>query len=254
MIIPINEKHNEFLMAGDILTVTPVSAAIVDLSFSDSSTLHDGISTVKRYGPYSQDLIYNITAIEGSVTATKSKLQSPGFVEGWDDIRLPVHSISLAGAGLDAPAVDVTLTDYPGTLLFSGSADNILTGVVQIPTSWKWGTTIRPHIYWSKPVGSASATTWTFYYRVLGLASSVHGAWVGPVAVTATSGTPAVTDSMIISSFGEVDLLTDKEATVLAWKLHRLGSTDADNGTARLFTVNFRYLKNKSGLVSELLS
>lgn len=249
--IRIGEYDTGYLPAGNVLTVTPVSSALVSLSFSDATALGESISVEKRYGPYPQSLTWWVTAIAGAVNVVDSKLQSPLLVEGWEDLRFPAQGINPAGAA-DAPSVDNVLTDYPGTLLFSGSADNIIAGIAQMPHSWKRGTAIRPHIHWSKPVGSASATTWVMYYRVLGSVGDVHGALVGPVAVTATYGTPGTSNSMLISSFGEIDLSDQKESTCLAWQIRRLGSTDADNGTARLFEFDIHYQKNKSGSVNEI--
>lgn len=251
MIIRLGEFETGYLPSGDILTVTPTSSALVELTYSDGTTLKESTTIEKRYGPYPQTSTYRVTAIAGSTTVVDSKLQSPIFVEGWEDLRFPAQGINPAGA-VDAPTVDTTLTDYPGTLLFSGSADNVIAGVAQMPHSWKRGTAIRPHIHWSKPVGSASATTWVFYYRICGMPGDAHGSLVGPVAATATIGTPGTSNSMLITSFGDIDLSTQKESTCIAWQIRRLGNTDADNGTARFFEFDIHYQKNKSGSVNEI--
>jgi hypothetical protein len=74
----------------------------------------------------------------------------------WDDLRFPAQAINPAGAA-EAPTVDQDEAKFPGTLLFAGNKDASISGIAQCPHAWSRGTALRPHIHWSKPVGSASA-------------------------------------------------------------------------------------------------
>jgi len=169
----------------------------------------------------------------------------------WDDLRFPVQGINPAGTA-SPPTVDTTLTDFPGTLLFSGSAENIIAGVAQMPHEWHAGTPIKPHIHWSKPVGSASAVTWEFYYRHCGNVGDDAGAWVGPISVSSSIGDSSVTNRHVLTSFGEMDMTGRQESCIFAWQIRRQGGTDADNGTARLLEFDIHYRKNKSGTPREI--
>ena len=176
------------------------------------------------------------------------------MVEGelrWEDLRFPAQGINPAGAA-SPPSVDETLTSLSGTLLFSGSQENVIAGVAQMPHAWKRGSELRPHIHWSKPVGSSAAVAWEFYYRHLGFAGDVAGAWVGPVAHTITSGSPTVTNEHVISTFGTISMTGRRESCMLCWQIRRQGNTDADNGTARLYEFDIHYQADKNGTPDEI--
>ena len=169
--------------------------------------------------------------------------------DGWDDLRFPAHGINPAGAA-DAPTLDTTLSSFPGTLLFSGSLENVVVGVAQMPHAWKAGTPVEPHIHWSKPVGSASAVTWELYYRQLGFPSDVPGDWVGPVEGVIAAGDPTTSNSHIITPFGLLDMTGRRESSMLCWQIRRQGATDADTGTARLYEFDIHYYSVKAGTVT----
>lgn len=171
----------------------------------------------------------------------------------WDDLRFPAQGINPAGA-VDAPSVDTTLTSFPGTFLFSGSAENVIAGIAQMPHAWAKGTPIRPHIHWSKTTGSASAVSWVFYYRHLGFAGDTPSAWVGPIAGTLAVGNQTVTNNHCITTFGEIDMTGKQESACLAWQIRRLGNTDADNATARLYEFDIHFQSDKFGTVDEVPS
>lgn len=245
-----SKPFTDQLEIGDTMTVTPTSSAVVELLPVDGTTITETIAATKRYGPYTRGVSFRVTAIGGRCTVEQAPIPTQLCVEGWDDLRFPAQGINPAGA-VDAPTVDTTLTDYPGTLLFSGTADNVIAGVAQLPHAWKAGTALRPHIHWSKPVGSTSAVSWVLYYRILGSPGDAHSALVGPVTGTLMAGTPGTANQMLITSFNPIDMTGQKESTCLAWQIRRLGNTDADNGTARLFEFDIHYQIDKSGTVNE---
>ena len=183
-------------------------------------------------------------------TATGRDLKTATVAEvmrhGWDDLRFPAQGINPAGAAA-APAVDTTLDGFPGTLLFSGSQENVIAGVAQMPHAWSPGTYIEPHIHWSKPVGSAAAVTWELYYRHLGFPNDVAGDWIGPVVGAIEVGDPTESNSQVITGFGRVDMTGRRESSMLCWQIRRQGATDADNGTARLYEFDIHYYGVKVG-------
>jgi hypothetical protein len=170
---------------------------------------------------------------------------------GYDDLRFPSHAINPAGAAA-APTLDDTLTGMPGTLLFSGSQENVAVGVAQMPHAWLPGSAIKPHIHWSKPVGTADAVTWEFYYRHLGFPSDTPGDWVGPIAGALVAGDPTTTNSHIITGFGDVSMTGKRESSMLCWQIRRQGATDADAGTARLYEFDIHYFSVKAGTSTEI--
>jgi hypothetical protein len=122
--------------------------------------------------------------LNGSTLLTADQLADvPQNVFGWDDLRFPVQGINPAGVA-DAPAIDTTLTSYPGTLLFSG---------------------------------------------------------------TLVAGDQANSNEMLITSFGPLVMTGQRESTCINWQVRRLGNTDADGGTARLFEFDIHFQHEKSG-------
>lgn len=251
MRLPANERYTDVIESGNGLLVTPDNAALVSLLFPDNTAAQQLITYPKRFGPYVRDVRVAITALSGACVITEAIVPESLQTEGWDDLRFPAQGINPAGAA-NAPTVDTTLTGYPGTLLFSGSQDNIIAGVAQLPHAWKRGSTVYPHIHWSKPTGSADAVTWVMYYRVLGSVGETHAALTGPVAATAPLGDPTVENSMLLTSFGALDLTGQKESTCIAWQIRRLGSSDADNNAVRFFEFDIHYQSDKTGTTTQI--
>lgn len=171
-------------------------------------------------------------------------------VRTWTDLRFPAQGINPAGA-VAAPTVDTVETDFPGTLLFSGAADNMVAGVAQMPHEWVSESDIYPHIHWSLPIGSAAAVTWQFYYRLMGVAGDNAGAWVGPVAAASQFGTPTTANNMLVTTFAAIPMTGMLTSAMLAWRLYRRGLTDPNNNTARLAELVFHYLSDKPGSIAE---
>jgi hypothetical protein len=218
-------------------------------SLSASSRVMRLVDTSGRPIGFVDDIgrTYLVPAVEADAIPTSADFP----VAYWDDLRFPAQGINPAGATAP-PTVDDVLTSFPGTLLFAGNAENVIAGVAQMPHTWVKGTSIKPHIHWSKPVGSAAAVTWELYYRHLGFAGATPEAWVGPVAGTLVVGNMSVTDQHCITSFGEVAMTGKAESACLCWQIRRQGGTDADNGTARLYEFDIHYLVGKPGTISEI--
>lgn len=171
---------------------------------------------------------------------------------GWDDLRFPAQSINVTGSTAP-PATDTTETSFPGTLLFSGSADQMICGIAQMPHRWKRGSSIKPHIHWSKTTGSSSAVTWELYLRDLKNPGETAAAWSTAYTGSIVAGDQTVTDNHILSSFGTIAMTDREESVCFAWRLYRRGSTDAESNTARLYEFDIHYESDKPfGTTSEI--
>lgn len=171
----------------------------------------------------------------------------------WDDLRFPAQSINPAGA-VAAPTVITTETGLPGALSFSGSADNMIAGVAQFPHSYKHGSTVRPHIHWLKPTGSANAVTWEFYYRRLGNVGDTAEDWAGPLTGTLAAGDQTVSDDHLLTSFGDVTMAGALGSAMLAWRIYRRGSSDAESNAVTLLEFDIHYQSDRGGSVEEVPS
>ncbi len=238
------------LEPSDCLSVSPSGTTTVKVQHPDGSSAIDTVTTPRRFGPYPHPVAVLVTCLSGECTADSTVVRSPLVGGCWDDLRFPAQGINPAGSAAP-PTVDNDSAAYPGSLLFAGNKVNVIGGVAQMPHSWKAGTAIRPHLHWSKPVGSANAVSWVLYYRILGTPGDVHGDLVGPIDGTLVEGDQAVANSMLLTAFGSINMGKQKESTCLLWQVRRLGNSDADNGDARLFEFDIHYQIDKPGSVLE---
>lgn len=173
---------------------------------------------------------------------------NPWLGPSWDDLRFPAQSINPAGTA-NAPTIDTTT--YPGTLLFSGSADNHIAGVAQLPHSWLEGSELRPHVHWRKTTadGGGSAVTWEFRYSISAI-NAAPGAYTAFAAGTLAVGSLTALEHHNITSFPAIPMTGYKGSTCLTWELRRLGA-DAYTSPARFLELDFHYQVGSSGSEQE---
>jgi hypothetical protein len=169
----------------------------------------------------------------------------------WNDLVQLAAGINPTGA-VNAPAYDDVETNWPGTLLFSGSADNLLCGQWQTSHEWNEGTAILPHIHWMLTADSSNAVGWEFYYRVTGVGEAAD-AWVGPIAGTLAISHQNTANFQAITTFGAIPLTEKHISVIVAWRLYRRGATDANANTARLLSIDAHYRKNSTGSKQEYI-
>ena len=169
----------------------------------------------------------------------------------WDDLRFPAQAINPVGT-LSPPDRDAVETSLPGTFLFSGSGDEMISGIAQMPHNWSRGTSIRPHIHWSKPTGSSSAVTWELRVRQLGNPGDVAGAWSDAINATLVAGDQTQSDNHLISTFGDIAMTDYIESACFAWRIYRRGSSDADNNDVRMIEFDVHYIINQLGTITEI--
>lgn len=168
---------------------------------------------------------------------------------GWDDLRFPAQGINPAGA-VGAPTVDTATV--PGTLLFSGSAVNLIAGIAQMPHSWLAGSAVRPHVHWAKTTSAAGGVEWEWCYAIAGAGEVLpaYSAWLPATVGVADSDTAG---RHAISKFPELTMTGKKESTIIAWQVRRnpaaVGDTYATN--ARFFEFDIHYQMSKFGTIPE---
>jgi hypothetical protein len=245
------ELLNEADILSDHLTATdPHSQYATDTDLSDHVAATD---------PH-PDLIDDLTAVTAvaeadyvlvsqsgaNKKATVDQLATAVFGEDWTDLRFPAQGVNPAGTA-SPPTVVTSLTDLTGMLSFSGSAENIIAGVAQMPHEWKRGSAIKPHIHWTKPTGSADAVTWNFYYRIAGNPGDTAGAWSAAQAAVTTIGDQETSLEHLLTTFPDIDLTGYLESVCILWRLHRLGNTDAEANAVVLYELDFHYQSDKAG-------
>lgn len=174
---------------------------------------------------------------------------------GWDDLRFPAQSINLGGASAP-PTVETDTAKVPGSLLFSGTLDNSVTIIAQLPHRWKKETAIKPHIHWTKPTGSSNTVVWQLTYRIIGNPNETPGAWSSPVTGTLAVGDQTVSDNNLLTSFGEIAMTGKEESAIVAFVLTRAAQSsesDDDPYSVRLYEFDIHYQSDKPlGTTSEI--
>ncbi len=167
----------------------------------------------------------------------------------WDDLRFPAQGIQIAGI-TDPPTVDAT-TLY-GTLLFDEVALHSVSGVAQMPHSWKAGTPIHPHIHWTKTTDDTGFPLWALSYSIAN-AGEVFPAFGAPsTGVEAAPDGDTAQQSAIIS-FPEIDMTGFRESCIVLWGLTRFGGNVSDTyaAPARLLEFDIHYQLEKRGTIQE---
>ena len=165
-------------------------------------------------------------------------------IDPWDDLRFPAQSINPAGQ-TNGATVDDTESAFPGTLLFSHTAVNLVSGVVQIPHETKFDE-LKPHIHWAKSTSASGGVVWEFTYRVIGNVGGTAGDWT-----SADNGTLAVPHSdtankHALTAFDAIDISGLRPSAMIAWRLYRKPGDELDTygAAARLFELDFHYQRS----------
>jgi hypothetical protein len=169
----------------------------------------------------------------------------------WDDLRFPSQGINPSGAASD-PGVD----DDTGLLVFSGTLDNVIAGVAQMPHGWAPGTAIKPHIHLRFPTSNGGTNTrWAFEYDIANANEDFTNASGTYTAFsTITVANPANVNTSVVAGFGPLDMDGFRESAIILWRISRLASSDAvDDDTNDCFLMEFdiHYQSNKDGTTVE---
>ncbi len=172
---------------------------------------------------------------------------------GWDDLRFPSQGINPTGA-----AASATRETAVGLLSFSGTVDNFIAGVAQMPHSWRAGTSIRPHVH-LVPINAASGvnTRWKFEYNRANNNENFENAFDSWTELdTITVANPNNAQALLLpSGFGDLDMTGFRESCIILWRLSRLAASDAaddDTGAWYLGEFDIHYRVGKPGTIHEI--
>lgn len=169
----------------------------------------------------------------------------------WEDLRFPAQAINPTGAGSDADRD--TSGVFIGTLLFSGTSNESIFGVAQMPHSWREGSSIRPHIHWSptNDMASNKAVKWQLSYSIADIGDEFSET---PDTVSVVIDGAIDENIHTISSFDEIDMSGYKISCCIFWALERRATDVADDYTsdARLWEFDIHYQVDRPGSELEL--
>lgn len=142
----------------------------------------------------------------------------------WDDLRFPASGFNPAGS--TAPPTVDTAT---GLLTFSGTADNIVGGIAQMPHSWLAGSTIEPHVHLIAPTPGAGSSRWKFEYNIANNNETFQLAYGSYATLsTITVANPGSSNTLLLpSGFGRLQMHGYRESCCILWRITRLANSDA---------------------------
>lgn len=169
----------------------------------------------------------------------------------WDDLRFPAQAINPAGA-----AVPASVDTNTGMLSFSGSADNTIAGMGQMPHSWKYGSALHPHLHLVFPTANAGKNTrWKFEYQIwplAGVAAANYGTYTALTVMTVAN--PDNVRSHVLAEFAPITMTGNLGSTCIMWRVTRLASSDVaddDTNACILLEMDIHYEMDKMGSPEE---
>jgi len=208
------------------------------------------IETVK--GP---NLFKFVHTVKAALQAISNSLTEDGHRElhsdilCWDDLQCPPEAFNAQGSP-SPPTIDNSTV--PGTWLFSGTTENNLAVVRQMPHRWKQGGTLKPHVHWEKTTTGSGEVMWQWCYSIANVGA------VFPAYSDYFDGTNAVPHSNTVrkhalDTFPDVDMTGKRESCMICIKFRRLPSHASDTyaADARFLEFDIHYQSDKDGTEAE---
>ena len=161
----------------------------------------------------------------------------------YDDLRFPASGFNPVGS--TAPPSVLTTN---GLLSFSGTADNIISGVAQMPHHWKEGTALSPHLHLIFPTSASANTRWLLEYDVANISANYAGSYTALTTITVAN--PQNVVKHVLAKFDDITMTSKTLSCCVLWKLTRLAASDAadnDTNAATLIELDFHYEIDRPG-------
>ncbi len=171
----------------------------------------------------------------------------------WEDLRFPAQGINPPG-GVADPDVESTT----GLLLFASNATETIAGVAQLPHGWKQGSTLKPHVHWTRTTSASGGVQWVLDYELVNNGATAAFTY-GSRAETGTvvAGTPDndTANECLISALGDITTTGIKISGLLLWKLYRDHdhANDTYGADARLIEFDIHYQIDAHGSEQEFI-
>ncbi len=166
----------------------------------------------------------------------------------WEDLWFPSQGINPSGS--TAPP---TVSTSTGMLEFSGTLDNVIAGVAQMPHAWVEESTIKPHIHLVVPASNAGKNSrWKFEYNRANIDGDFENAYGSYTTLaTITIANPAATAKHLMVDFGDLTMAGFEHSALVMWRISRLAGSDVadDDSTTAWVLMEFdiHYQSNRRG-------
>lgn len=175
-----------------------------------------------------------------------------GIDTRWEDLRFPAQGIDPVGQATPPGR------DDDGTLLFNSiNLIETVAGVAQMPHAWIEGTSIVPHVHWTKPSDGAGNVIWQFRYQMAGVGTE-FGGWSDWIESADKVGPTDNAEYHSIASFGPVSMKNRRISTIILWQIRRdpthAGDTyTADDAKLLEFDIHYQIDGNRMGSLEEFI-
>lgn len=167
----------------------------------------------------------------------------------WDDLRITLDR------GNDATQIDYFQgSSGPQIWYFRNNAKlESMSFTVQLPHTWKEGTTIHPHLHWSPKTSASGNVEWKLEYSWVNYDSATPQVFPAITTSTVVANGPFTASSHVISSLTNGDAGLDgtgkKISSILICRLTRNSDNTADTyaGDAGLLFLDFHILVDGFG-------
>jgi hypothetical protein len=143
-------------------------------------------------------------------------------------------------------------------LMFSASTEQELYFTIQLPHSYKVGSTLYPHVHWTTRLGTPIGTdvVWGLEYT----ATAISGNFSNTTIITANSvipsiGTPSGTGQHLITSLGTINGSSLGISTILICRLFRAATNGSDSfaNETGLLSFDIHYEQDTEGSRQEFI-
>lgn len=175
-----------------------------------------------------------------------------GETKTWEDLRFPPSRVIKNPS--DSKPDYINLVGNITVLGFDAAASEWVTGVAQMPHSWRQGSSIRPHVHWSptKASNAASRVAWTLYYWWV----NANDRWItaSRLSVTGSQTTGGVASTSRFCALGTIAATGKTLSSMFTFRLVRNVSraTDDFNADAAMVEFDIHYQINSFGSDEEL--
>lgn len=179
----------------------------------------------------------NYTEIESDGT-----IEFKGTATVWEDLRVPVTSTKLGGT--KDPGFSKFKDNGSGSqgvfvYHFDKSTEEELYFTVQMPHSWKEGSTIYPHVHWAPIDTDTGTVVWGLEYTW----ASIDGTFGNTTLLdfTADAGDGVAYKHQIIGSNDGIIATNKTLSSMLICRIYRNVASDTYNNDAALLEIDFHY-------------
>jgi hypothetical protein len=201
------------------------------------------LNTTELDGAYTDSL--HIGTIEPNVSGGDVT-----FYDTYDDLRIAFSNFKIPTS--NAPSFELFKQNTGGTstgvYTYTFSPTEHAYFAVQLPHTWKEGSTIYPHLHWTIKGGSTSGSKvqWQFEYTWADIGDIFGVTTVDNKEVSVSDGTD--TDKHLMTNFTSIDGTGYTASSMLICRLSRVSaSSDEYDRRSRVFEFDLHIINNRIG-------